>query len=306
MNLVILISLILFTFFGIHSCADLQKSSPTPITKSDVIVEHGKPIALAGDKSGNEKSDDHAGDHDQDDKASSGSSIKARKGVVYNQTDDNVKSTDDVHISNDRASTTILKTSENVINATVEIPSSVKSKVKSDSDRTSSSGSDKYSPHDTKSSKTDTSSSAYTKENNSTSSNYSKSSNTISASTESISLSKSSSKPSSNKKPLVTYSVEDEPMLLKIPITRQIISPLTPTDEKLEADNPAYLPPSSDFVLDRMQSKREMYIFPLVVLIFLVPMLLGVGIIILRRVRDYWSTRHYRRMDFLVDGMYNT
>jgi len=198
----------------------------------------------------------------------------------------------------------------------VEITTPVKSKdmgehgiARTDSERTSSSGSDKYSPSDSKSMKTDTSSSTNIKGNNSTSSNYSKSSATISGSTESIASSKSSSmsslNPSPKMKPNVTYSVEDDPTLLKIPITRQIILPLTPTDEKLDADNSAYLP-SNDYVLDRMQSKREMYIFPLVVLIFLVPMVLGVGIIILRRVRDYWSTRHYRRMDFLVDGMYNT
>lgn len=94
--------------------------------------------------------------------------------------------------------------------------------------------------------------------------------------------------------------------MLNVNWVRQSIKPLTPLDTKAEGNDNSYSPPSSEFVMERMQSKRELYIFPLVVLIFLVPMVLGVGIIVLRRVRDYWSTRHYRRMDFLVDGMYNT
>lgn len=314
MNLVVFI---LFILFGIHTCAVFK---PTPSSSSsslnldlasDVDRDHGRSVPLDTEKRDNEKLvDDHAGDHDRDDKTTSSGS-KARKGVTYLQQDElEEKDIDDgnkaastiVHtntsISNDRASTTITKSSEIATNKTSESVTT-KSKSTLTSDRSSSSyASDKYSPSDSKSTKTDTSSSNVS---NVSSSIYSKSSTSTSASTEST----TSSKSSFNKKPTVTYSVEDDPMLLNIPRTRQTITPLTTYEEKLES--PANLP-SSDFVLDvdRMQSKREMYIFPLVVLIFLVPMVLGVGIIILRRVRDYWSTRHYRRMDFLVDGMYNT
>ncbi|XP_012279686.1 uncharacterized protein LOC105699353 [Orussus abietinus] len=47
------------------------------------------------------------------------------------------------------------------------------------------------------------------------------------------------------------------------------------------------------------------YIVPVVITILAVP-LLGVAMFILyKRGRDCWDKRHYRRMDFLIDGMYN-
>ena len=47
------------------------------------------------------------------------------------------------------------------------------------------------------------------------------------------------------------------------------------------------------------------YIIPVMITIFALP-LLGIGTYILyRRGRDCWDKRHYRRMDFLIDGMYN-
>ena len=47
------------------------------------------------------------------------------------------------------------------------------------------------------------------------------------------------------------------------------------------------------------------YIVPVMITIFALP-LLGVATYVLyRRGRDCWDKRHYRRMDFLIDGMYN-
>ncbi|KAG4078011.1 hypothetical protein HA402_002062 [Bradysia odoriphaga] len=302
MNLVVLFLTILFTLFGTFTCAVLPTSSNlTKSNESDVAQELVSSSSLLDEKKLNDDLDDHAGDHDH------GQRVVGRKGV--DNTEDIGKVPTDEHpshsISADRASTTITKDNESQANSTSELSSSTKDTGKAtNSSEASSYTSDRYSPSVSKSTEASvshTSSSKMSKsENTSTSTNTSKSSYT--KSTESTS-SKSSS---FNKKPLVTYSVEDDPSLLNVPRVRQFISPLTPLDVKAEAANSAYLPPSSDFVLDRMQSKRELYIFPLVVLIFLVPMVLGIGIIVLRRVRDYWSTRHYRRMDFLVDGMYNT
>jgi len=323
MYLVLLISSILFTLFCTHTCAGLEGPSSSPVIKVvENVSEAGSFLPLDSGKKDSTSNDDHAGDHDKDDKSQiSKSSVVARKGVTLDNDTSSEKEYDSHlqvsigDISNDRASTTVTKTS--AVKSTSDLFTSTKSKLKADLDQ-SSTGSDKYSAYDTKSTRTDTSSSVkgnttassnYSKSADSSnysksadSSNYSKASATISASTESV----SSSKHSKNKKPLITYSVEDDPTLLNVPITRQIIVPLTPTNTTLEAENPPYLPPFIDSVPDRMQNKGEKYIFPLVVLIFLVPMILGVGIIILRRVRDYWQTRHYRRMDFLVDGMYNT
>ncbi|XP_064536762.1 uncharacterized protein LOC135427281 isoform X2 [Drosophila montana] len=47
------------------------------------------------------------------------------------------------------------------------------------------------------------------------------------------------------------------------------------------------------------------YIVPIVTIMLAVPLAIAVFIIMYRRFRDLWTTRHYRRMDFLVDGMYN-
>ncbi|XP_034490306.1 cell wall protein DAN4 [Drosophila innubila] len=47
------------------------------------------------------------------------------------------------------------------------------------------------------------------------------------------------------------------------------------------------------------------YLVPIVTVMFTVPLAIFVFIILYRRFRDLWTTRHYRRMDFLVDGMYN-
>lgn len=321
MNLVPLISSILFTLFGIYTCAVLPtKTTPSPPSNlkqldqsaSNVGQEQGRSLPLVTDKELNENVDDQAGDHDKGKKPS----VVARKGVSLPDNDNGKVSSDaNRNISTDRASTTITKESQSLKSQTSELVSSVKSKTNvtnSDSETSTSYASDKYSPYESKSTKTGTSSSLSSsssiissKQDNSSASSdttKSKSSDTKSSSTEST-----SSKSSFNKKPLITYSVEDDPTLLNVPRVRQFITPLTPLDVKAEADS-AYLdlPPASEIVLDLMPSKREIYIFPLVVMIFLVPMVLGVGIIILRRVRDYWSTRHYRRMDFLVDGMYNT
>lgn len=315
MNLVLLISTVWFALFGISTCAELPKLSTTPSPSSNNVEKPNDLASVVGQERGGslpsvaaekkleENLNDHAGDHDQVQKVKN--TVTARKGVTLAE-GDNVKVATEVHAnrnsSTDRASTTI-KSSESLTNKTSEMPLlSVKITDKvTKSDTASSSASDKTSSYESKSTKTGTSSSINSSKQENTSASSVTSKSKSSASTESTSNSSSI-----NKKPLITYSVEDDPTLLNVQRVRQFITPLTPIDLKAEAADSAYLPPSSDFVLDRMQSKREMYIFPLVVLIFMVPMVLGVGIIILRRVRDYWSTRHYRRMDFLVDGMYNT
>lgn len=47
------------------------------------------------------------------------------------------------------------------------------------------------------------------------------------------------------------------------------------------------------------------YIIPVIITIIALP-ILGTAIFVLyRRGRDCWDKRHYRRMDFLIDGMYN-
>lgn len=106
-------------------------------------------------------------------------------------------------------------------------------------------------------------------------------------------------------KPSVTYSVEDNSKLLEVPSQRL---PIVPGD-KMNHEVAEELPisqPSRELQFDYQTTDRQQYVIPIIVLIFAVPMVLGMVTVFTRRFKHYWSTRHYRRMDFLVDGMYNT
>ncbi|KAJ8726898.1 hypothetical protein PYW08_015295 [Mythimna loreyi] len=74
---------------------------------------------------------------------------------------------------------------------------------------------------------------------------------------------------------------------------------------------------SPETILNQIQSpnKEKAYvknanshpgmIMPLVISILLVPMFAVLGYMALRRGQEAWKNRHYKRMDFLLDGMYN-
>lgn len=47
------------------------------------------------------------------------------------------------------------------------------------------------------------------------------------------------------------------------------------------------------------------YIVPVIITIIALPILGAIIFVLYRRGRDCWDKRHYRRMDFLIDGMYN-
>jgi len=52
-------------------------------------------------------------------------------------------------------------------------------------------------------------------------------------------------------------------------------------------------------------SRKIDYIVPVIITIVALPILGAAIFILYRRGRDCWDKRHYRRMDFLIDGMYN-
>lgn len=47
------------------------------------------------------------------------------------------------------------------------------------------------------------------------------------------------------------------------------------------------------------------YIVPVVISVIALPLLAAAAFVMYRQGRDCWDKRHYRRMDFLIDGMYN-
>uniref|UniRef100_A0A182Q1T4 Uncharacterized protein n=1 Tax=Anopheles farauti TaxID=69004 RepID=A0A182Q1T4_9DIPT len=101
--------------------------------------------------------------------------------------------------------------------------------------------------------------------------------------------------------------ISDEPKLLQA-AKPGYGSPYEPIDSngRLRVDEPLaqfskeYLPAGGEVV----NGRRE-YIVPIVTLIFAIPLLLGLFLLSYRRAKEFWLTRHYRRMDFLIDGMYN-
>uniref|UniRef100_A0A1B0CRA6 Uncharacterized protein n=1 Tax=Lutzomyia longipalpis TaxID=7200 RepID=A0A1B0CRA6_LUTLO len=104
------------------------------------------------------------------------------------------------------------------------------------------------------------------------------------------------------KKPHLTVSVEDDPSLLDVP-AKSPKHPPSSDSGRLDVEEPvAQL--SQENILEMPVNHRD-YIVPIVVLIFAIPMVLGLATVVVRRFRDFWLTRHYRRMDYLVDGMYN-
>lgn len=66
--------------------------------------------------------------------------------------------------------------------------------------------------------------------------------------------------------------------------------------------------PNKDATLKVYPSKANSHpemIMPIVITILVVPMFAIVGYLAVRRGQEAWKNRHYKRMDFLLDGMYN-
>ncbi|XP_001658529.2 mucin-5AC [Aedes aegypti] len=110
------------------------------------------------------------------------------------------------------------------------------------------------------------------------------------------------------KKPKITYSVDDEPKLLQAAKPGYNAgSSVSDANGHLHVEEPLaelskeYIPPA---LMGPPRGHRE-YVVPVVTLIFAIPLLMGLFLLSYRRAKEFWLTRHYRRMDFLVDGMYN-
>lgn len=123
------------------------------------------------------------------------------------------------------------------------------------------------------------------------------------------------------KKPTITFSVDDNKALLQIPHFPRA----KPTGKRVNHHNddyaiddappqhqtrhraPELTEPATELLLDNTgRNGHRRYVILLIVLIFALPMIFGLVNVCARRMRNYWYTRHhYRRMDFLVDGMYN-
>lgn len=59
------------------------------------------------------------------------------------------------------------------------------------------------------------------------------------------------------------------------------------------------------FVPDNKEHKRAAYLIPIIAVIFSVPLVAAVISVLYKRGSEWWQHRHYKRMDFLIEGMYN-
>ncbi|XP_067640702.1 probable serine/threonine-protein kinase nek3 [Eurosta solidaginis] len=105
------------------------------------------------------------------------------------------------------------------------------------------------------------------------------------------------------KKPAITLGLGDFPHLPGEPIpTKKTTYSKLPTSNDISAPNAE---PSQEMNSGFNYHRSRDFIVPIMTVLFTIPLVCGVVITTYRRFRDCWSTRHYRRMDFLVDGMYN-
>lgn len=99
------------------------------------------------------------------------------------------------------------------------------------------------------------------------------------------------------KKPTRTYSVEDVPGLL------DEVQKESSVPEMRNDDNEPRILQSSETINDRASGHD--YLVPVIALIFMIPFFVIFANCAVRCGRDYWSKRKYRRMDYLIEDMYN-
>lgn len=77
----------------------------------------------------------------------------------------------------------------------------------------------------------------------------------------------------------------------------------TATEVKPNSDKEAFIPHTKGSNLG--MPKKINYVLPVIVTLVALPVLGAIVFMVYRQGRDCWDKRHYRRMDFLIDGMYN-
>lgn len=110
---------------------------------------------------------------------------------------------------------------------------------------------------------------------------------------------------SAPKKPLITLSVEDIPGLLSKASESQppLSNQESPIDEAVN-DGPLSLQSSETITYPKDKSNPN-FVMAIIGIIFVIPLIIIVTNCTVRKVRDVWSKRKYRRMNYLIEDMYN-
>lgn len=104
------------------------------------------------------------------------------------------------------------------------------------------------------------------------------------------------------KKPLQTVSALDNPEIEKYASKPHPDQSHVPSISTHVVEEP--VPAMSQELIPENQPNVNGY-FGYVVLSAVVLVFIAIPIVFGRKIKDHWNTRHYRRVDFLVDGMYN-
>lgn len=117
------------------------------------------------------------------------------------------------------------------------------------------------------------------------------------------------------KKPSITYSVEDRPDLLSnLPKqTSSDVQLANANNAKLNVNYEAdvkfeeqpLIQSSGRMMSAQARKDARNFVVPIVGMIFAIPLLIILAHFATRRLRDYWSKRKYRRMDYLIEEIYN-
>lgn len=114
-------------------------------------------------------------------------------------------------------------------------------------------------------------------------------------------------KPSSTSSP-VTKQVENKSTDVDVNVTKTTaMDEVTPVPTMVPSPVPHHHKPNvtSDVPEQQVPPKQEDYVIPVVGIIFAIPLIIILGALVYKKGADLWERRHYRRMDFLIDGIYN-
>lgn len=236
-------------------------------------------------------------------KPSSKSSVVGRKGVSW---EENIKSTDNVNFKNNNTDTISLNKIDKILEKTVTSLENPLSTSTNSNDIIFSTESSVKKNHEVIAPMSSTVTSIPSVSASSSSLSSSIASTTIKAtlvysSTTTATTTTTTTKPTTKKpkKPTVTKSLGSDSNIESKSI------PIGNKDEpkiKGKEDEEPNVEPSIEYI---PKTKKRDYIVPIVVILFTIFIIFGITTVVFRRIKDYWMTRHYRRMDFLVDEMYN-
>lgn len=108
----------------------------------------------------------------------------------------------------------------------------------------------------------------------------------------------------STSAPIVTKpkATTKPPPVPKKPLTTQHDE--IPNDSQSKKPEPDPKLSNMDAFLEK-KSNRANYVIPIVAVILSVPLVAIIISVLYKRGQDWWQHRNYRRMDFLIEGMYN-